>query len=107
LSSNYQKNFDLTSKRSDFDVFDQLRRALISQPGIEDVSSNNVGRHVVEEVLPTCVDCQIQLALLIGGGGAICAISTTHHPFAHSKPALKNNFFLGGINEQKEATATR
>jgi hypothetical protein len=21
-----------------------------------------------------------------------------HHPFAHSKPALKSNFFLGGIN---------
>jgi hypothetical protein len=64
---------------------------------------NNVGRrnkHVLEEVLPTCVDCQSKL--LIGGGGTICEdachFRNTHYPLAHSKPALKSRYFLGGID---------
>jgi hypothetical protein len=30
-----------------------------------------------------------------------------HHPFAHSKPALKSNFFLGGINGMCQHRASK
>jgi hypothetical protein len=56
----------------------------------------NVGRrntHVVVEVLPTSVDCQSELVLLIGGGGAICENAATCTALLRSK-----TIFLGGIN---------
>jgi hypothetical protein len=65
---------------------------------------NNVARrntHVIEEVLPTWVDCQFKMVLLIGGDAICknaCHFDNMHYPFAPSKPALKSHLFLGGIN---------
>jgi hypothetical protein len=51
--------------------------------------------------VPTCVDCQSKLVLLIGGGAICenaCHLDNMHHPFAHSNLRSKAVFFLfGGI----------